>query len=91
MDINLAEPDVAKKNVTDNQEFFNYINNSDSNKRDVWPLDAEDRMKNEAASNLGWTHWLSFQSKIYLYVGNGREPKASRNDVNDISRSEVEA
>lgn len=35
MDINLAEPDVAKKNVTDNQEFFNYINNSDSNKRDV--------------------------------------------------------
>lgn len=35
MDINLAEPDVAKKNITDSQEFFNYTNNSDSNKGDV--------------------------------------------------------
>lgn len=35
MDIILAEPDVAKKNITDSQEFFNYINNSDSNKGDV--------------------------------------------------------
>lgn len=35
MDIILAEPDVAKKNITDSQEFFNYTNNSDSNKGDV--------------------------------------------------------
>lgn len=45
MDKNLAEPGVAKKRITDNTEFLNYINKSDSKKQDTWWLNARDEMK----------------------------------------------
>lgn len=51
MDKNLAEPDTAKKRITDNKEFFNYINRSDSKKQDLWWLNVRDEMK--AAPNIG--------------------------------------
>lgn len=36
IDKNLAEPDVAKKRITDSKEFFNYTNRSDSKKQNMW-------------------------------------------------------
>lgn len=42
MDNNLPEPDVAKKRITRNKEFFNYMNKKDSKKEDVWSLNARD-------------------------------------------------
>lgn len=45
MDKNLVEPDVAKKRITNNKEFFNYINRSDSKKQGMWWPNSRDEMK----------------------------------------------